>query len=56
MRSDVLVVLTEWEEFNELEMGKVANMMKSPSLVDTRNLFDREEMESVGFTYFGMGL
>ena len=54
--ADVLVVLTEWEEFNEFEMGKVANMMKSPSLVDTRNLFDREEMESVGFTYFGMGL
>lgn len=53
--ADVLVVLTEWKEFRELDMALVAQNMYSPILVDTRNLFKRHEMEKLGFIYYGMG-
>jgi len=54
--ADVLVILTEWEEFKEVDMARISEIMKSPNLVDTRNLFNREQMEKLGFTYLGMGV
>jgi len=54
--ADVLVILTEWENFKDLDMSRVRKIMKTPNLVDTRNLFKREEMEKLGFIYYGMGV
>jgi UDPglucose 6-dehydrogenase len=53
--ADVLVVLTEWDEFRWLDFDKVAGLMRSPRVVDARNLLDKPALERRGFTYTGIG-
>ena len=53
--ADVLLVLTEWEEFKWLDFDKVAAVMKAPRVVDARNLLDREALRRRGFTFRGIG-
>jgi UDPglucose 6-dehydrogenase len=48
--ADVLVVLTEWDEFRYLDMAKVADMLAAPRVVDTRNVLDRNALQRLGFT------
>jgi UDPglucose 6-dehydrogenase len=52
---DILVLMTDWNEFKQLNMEKVKAVMKSPKMVDGRNVYDPETMESLGFTYIGVG-
>ncbi len=54
--ADALVVLTEWIDFVELDMKTVAESMRNPNLIDTRNIFNKSEMEKLGFAYVGMGI
>jgi UDPglucose 6-dehydrogenase len=51
----VLAVLTEWDELRWLDFDKVASVMASPRVVDTRNLLDRASLVRSGFTYRGVG-
>ncbi len=51
----VLVVLTEWEEFGQLNPAKVAELMVDSQVVDARNLLDRETWLAAGFRYQGIG-
>jgi UDPglucose 6-dehydrogenase len=53
--ADVLVVLTEWEDYRWLDAGRVATAMKGRAVVDSRNLLDRNEYRRAGFTYAGIG-
>ncbi len=53
--SDCLVVLTEWDEFKELDLKKVKKLLKQPVIVDGRNLYDPETMKTLGFRYFSIG-
>jgi UDPglucose 6-dehydrogenase len=53
--ADVLVVLTEWPEFRELDLAKVASVMSTPAIVDTRNMLEPEAARGAGLTYLGMG-
>jgi UDPglucose 6-dehydrogenase len=53
--AEVLVVLTEWDEFKWLDMDKVRELVASPRIVDTRNLLDRSALLRRGFTYQGIG-
>lgn len=53
--SDCLVVLTEWNEFKELDMKKVKKLMNQPVIVDGRNLYDPEKLKDQGFRYFSVG-
>lgn len=53
--SDALVLVTEWDEFKELDMRRVSATMKYPVLIDGRNLYDPAEMIQAGFIYEGMG-
>ena len=53
--SDALILVTEWGEFKELDMKKVASLMNNPVLIDGRNLYDPEEMIRAGFIYEGIG-
>jgi UDPglucose 6-dehydrogenase len=51
-----LVVLTEWNEFKNLDLRKVREAMaKKPVLVDGRNIYDPVEMRALGFSYRGIG-
>ncbi|MGD9755204.1 MAG: UDP-glucose/GDP-mannose dehydrogenase family protein [Acidimicrobiia bacterium] len=53
--ADVLVVLTEWDEFKWLDMDKVREVMATPRIVDARNHLDRSALLRRGFTYQGIG-
>jgi UDPglucose 6-dehydrogenase len=53
--ADVLVVLTEWDEFRWLDFAKVAGLMKKARLVDTRNLLEPATVRRRGFEYDGLG-
>jgi UDPglucose 6-dehydrogenase len=53
--ADVLVVLTEWDDYRWLDAGKVATSMTGRAVVDARNLLDRSEWRRAGFTYAGIG-
>jgi UDPglucose 6-dehydrogenase len=53
--ADVLVVLTEWDDFRWLDFGKLAGLMATPRIVDTRNLLDPSVLRRLGFDYDGIG-
>lgn len=53
--ADVLVVLTEWPEFQGYRLSDAAAVMARPALVDTRNIFQPDEARAAGLSYVGMG-
>ena len=52
---DCLVILTDWEEFKNLDLIKLKNKMKRPLIYDFRNIFDPARMTELGFEYFSIG-
>ena len=52
---DALVLLTEWPEYWSPDFELMLKQMKSPVIIDGRNVFNREHIESLGFTYYGIG-
>lgn len=53
--ADLLLVLTEWSEFKEVDFAKLKSKMKSPSIIDGRNLYNPDELRDLGFNYIGIG-
>lgn len=53
--ADLLIVLTEWNEFKEMNLGKIKKLMKTPRIIDGRNLYDPTRMGRSGFEYVGVG-
>ncbi len=53
--SDALVILTEWNEFRQLDLGKIKELLKSNVIVDTRNIYDPLRMKKLGFEYTCVG-
>jgi UDPglucose 6-dehydrogenase len=53
--ADALVVVTEWNEFKNLNLERVRDLMKQPVVVDGRNIYDPATMRSLGFGYRGVG-
>lgn len=53
--SDLLILVTEWNEFRQLDLKKIKNLMKNPIFLDGRNIYDPVEMKAIGFTYVGVG-
>jgi UDPglucose 6-dehydrogenase len=53
--ADALVFVTEWNQFRALDMGRIRDLMKSPSVADLRNIYDPEDMRELGFKYVGVG-
>src|SRR5687767_14928258 len=52
---DALVVATEWPEFKKLDLPRARKALSHPIMFDGRNIFDREEMERLGFIYKSVG-
>lgn len=52
---DALVVVTEWQQFRELDYAKMAQLMHSPIVIDGRNYLDQSALEAAGFRYVGIG-
>lgn len=53
--ADLLAILTEWPQFLELDLAAIRTRMRVPIICDGRNLFDRQAVEALGFTYVGVG-
>ena len=53
--ADGLVLVTEWNEFRQLDLGRVKASMRRPVMIDGRNIYDPALMRSLGFTYRGIG-
>lgn len=53
--ADCMVIVTEWDEFRYLNLSKIKEMMKSPIIVDGRNIYDSQEVRQMGFKYIGVG-
>ncbi len=53
--ADCLVIVTEWNEFQDLDLAKIKKLMRTPVIADGRNIFDAEKVKELGFTYFGIG-
>jgi UDPglucose 6-dehydrogenase len=53
--ADALLILTEWEEFANLDLDRLGRELKYPIVIDGRNLYDPEVMAAHGFTYYSVG-
>ncbi len=53
--SDCLLIVTEWDEFKELDFSKVKKLLKRPLIIDGRNIYDPSAMKKKGFIYEGIG-
>jgi UDPglucose 6-dehydrogenase len=52
---DALILVTEWNEFKQLDMPRVRSLMAQPVFIDGRNIYDPRRMAEMGFIYRGMG-
>jgi UDPglucose 6-dehydrogenase len=52
---DALVVVTEWNEFKQLDLDKIKNLLKTPIIMDGRNLYEPARMREMGFKYRAIG-
>ena len=53
--ADVLVILTEWNEFRALDLARVKQLLASPVIVDLRNIYEPDAMAAAGFHYVSVG-
>jgi UDPglucose 6-dehydrogenase len=52
---DALMVITEWNEFKQLDLEKVKGLLRTPVIYDGRNIYDPRIMKDMGFTYRAVG-
>lgn len=53
--ADLLIILTEWNEFQQLNLKKIKNLMNAPNIIDGRNIYDPDMVKNLGFNYIGVG-
>jgi UDPglucose 6-dehydrogenase len=53
--ADAIVLLTEWNEFKQLDLGRLRSLMARPVFVDGRNVYEPAAMKAAGFEYISMG-
>jgi UDPglucose 6-dehydrogenase len=53
--ADALILLTEWNEFRGLDLGRVRDLLARPLVIDLRNIYQPHEMAAAGLTYHSIG-
>src|SRR5207244_6155882 len=53
--ADAVAIVTEWNEFRDMNLRKLKRLMRKPVLCDLRNLYDPEEVEAAGMKHIGVG-
>ncbi|MEK9969602.1 MAG: UDP binding domain-containing protein, partial [Ferrovibrio sp.] len=53
--ADVLVIITEWNQFRALDLDRLKTLLRQPVLVDLRNIYKPQEMQQAGFRYYSVG-
>lgn len=52
---DALIIITEWNEFKQIDLSKVKKLMKNPTVFDGRNIYDPSNLKKLGFKYYSIG-
>ncbi|HMK50181.1 MAG TPA: UDP-glucose/GDP-mannose dehydrogenase family protein [Thermodesulfovibrionales bacterium] len=53
--SDALIIMTEWNEFRNLDVDKIKELLSGPFFFDLRNIYDPQKMKDKGFRYYSVG-
>ncbi len=53
--AEALIIVTEWDDYRKLDLKRVKELMKTPIIIDGRNIFNPEEVINLGFEYYCMG-
>jgi len=55
--ADAIIIITEWNEFKQLDLAQIKQVMKQPVIIDGRNIYEPATVKNLGFTYrcFGRG-
>jgi UDPglucose 6-dehydrogenase len=53
--ADALILITEWNEFRALDLGRVKSLLRQPLVIDLRNIYQPDEMIAAGFSYHSIG-
>ena len=53
--ADAVLILTDWKEFATMDLARLNRAMRFPIVIDGRNLYKPQEMQSHGFTYVSVG-
>ena len=53
--ADALILVTDWNEFKQVDFTRIKSLMKNPVIMDGRNLWDEKTLRNMGFQYFGVG-
>jgi UDPglucose 6-dehydrogenase len=53
--ADCIVLMTEWNEFKEIDLKRVKDIMNQPTILDGRNIYDPQRVKGMGFKYAGIG-
>jgi UDPglucose 6-dehydrogenase len=53
--ADALVIVTDWNEYRHPDFGRIKQALRTPVIVDGRNLYDRRKMQGLGFRYASIG-
>jgi UDPglucose 6-dehydrogenase len=53
--AEVLVLLTEWNEFRALDLDRLARVMAAPRMADLRNVYPPDDLRAAGFAWVGVG-
>ena len=54
-QADAIIVCTEWNEFIQLDLERIRDLMREPVIIDGRNIYDPKEVVRLGFKYVGFG-
>jgi UDPglucose 6-dehydrogenase len=53
--ADALVLVTEWNEFRALDLGRVKALLRTPVVIDLRNIYRPQDMAAAGLVYHSIG-
>jgi len=53
--TQAILIVTEWDEFRNIDLKKVKKLMKGNTIIDGRNIFDKTELKELGFQYYSIG-
>ena len=53
--ADAIVILTEWDQFRALDLGRIKKLLLLPTMIDLRNIYDPKDLDDFGFKYVSVG-
>ena len=53
--ADAVLIVTEWDEFKQLDLARMKKLMNHNLIIDGRNIYDPEDMQAAGFNYISIG-